>query len=443
MRPLTLAAALAVVAPLSAHATVVDGAASGSLLGATLDQEGVAVQTALRRDVPRRAFVLTGRSLQPLSAVTATVDGVALDVVLTGSRGFEVLVRTSAQARALLAGTPLRLHVQSTHDARWAQVVVAPSARLVPVTGAAIVAPWLAPIYARDAAPLRLRATLSTPTTVTSVAVVAPVGDPDVTDLSPSHWVVDWTLSEVGAALLHPAPPPALVTVDNGVLETQDLPLGLGVTHLQLTDDDPAVAWPAPTCAPAVEACIGHDPGGPDLAACGSYLEVATCVDARPCLLDGYGDVDLSDTDPSVLVPATTAWDAACFNGGTWCSQDDPTTWEVNLCLPGGTGLAAIWDEVSFLDRDLSGYGYGWGTVLTGRAAIAARFPFTATYSSDGPALLGAVMAYGGDDDGVQAWFGTSEIPCPNCHEWQDKTVLWWPATGRVVVLTTIHGYDS
>jgi len=43
----------------------------------------------------------------------------------------------------------------------------------------------------------------------------------------------------------------------------------------------------------------------------------------------------------------------------------------------------------------------------------------------------------------VQAWYFVEEAPCQNCHDFWTKTVLFYAATGRVLVVNGSYGYDS
>jgi hypothetical protein len=78
----------------------------------------------------------------------------------------------------------------------------------------------------------------------------------------------------------------------------------------------------------------------------------------------------------------------------------------------------------------------------TDRAGLAQNVLFNDNYYGDGAALLAAIDAYAGGG-AVQAWISTQPLSCNNCHDFGEWVVLYYPGTGKVVVLQGHHGYDS
>ena len=58
------------------------------------------------------------------------------------------------------------------------------------------------------------------------------------------------------------------------------------------------------------------------------------------------------------------------------------------------------------------------------------------------PSWLAAVDAWAGATDAI-GWAATSEVPCPNCTDFEDLLIVWYPSVGKVAVLRGGHGWDS
>lgn len=413
------------------------GIASGDLLVARVGSRALAFERLPSRFGPAPVVFLKGEADAAVTGGAFRVgDGPEAPVVPTGGGAFQIALNTPSLLEGPLTGLPVEL---------WLDTADGPLAARVTLTASLEVGPSpelrgeraLSPVYVRDpAAPLRLRAAFSSPLTLDDVwAEVG--GDVLGVDFDAHRGalllgldaVVDLLGPAAGTLDLHVVP-------DDGsgerIFAAELVPEVVGLT----------VARHAPPpergCDPAVLDCAMVTPGT-DLAACGSYLEVAACEAESTCVTDGPGTGQLVEITPPELDAARLAFDASCVAAGDWCGADDHRAWQADGCAR--PDLDALLEGVFLGYPEFAGYDPAWGTLVE-QDALHASWWFSTAYTPDGPKLAEDLRAWGGPGP-VTGWFGDSEVPCPNCHQFRSLAMLWFEATGRIVVIRGYHGYDS
>lgn len=166
----------------------------------------------------------------------------------------------------------------------------------------------------------------------------------------------------------------------------------------------------------------------------------AACDPAEP------GLTALVPLDASALQPAIEAFDRTCGLGYVWCSMASVEAYELVRCEVDGAPapeptMEGIIQALTEHTQSLLGVHFERGRVFD-RGALPETPFFGTSYSPAGPELLAAMDAFAGHAE-VQAWLLSTSLACHNCSEFQDTGVLWYPATGVVIVLRGVHGYDS
>lgn len=161
--------------------------------------------------------------------------------------------------------------------------------------------------------------------------------------------------------------------------------------------------------------------------------EVATA--AKACTPVPFS---LTSINASSLEPARATWNLGS-NGGAWHYMDPISAYVTPQCPTTPTTLLAILGELAW---DYQGIPAPEDGTFTNRAGLSQSVFLSSNYYGNGLAVLAAIDAFAGGGE-VQAWLATQEVPCHNCHEFQQFAVLYYPATRKVVVLQGYTGYDS
>ena len=265
------------------------------------------------------------------------------------------------------------------------------------------------------------------------LTVTAPDGIPSV--YGRPNYRLDWTYPKVYQAMdPHTVPLTFSAGYDNGVEMQKTARLVARVTEFALTDGDAYDVWPTPACEPAVYNCYHSAPAGTtDFGHCGTYRQVQRCTYASACEV-AQQPFSLTGTDASSLEPARAAWNVGS-NGMSWYELSSIAAYTTPECPAEPVTLQAILAQLG-AGQSLPSFEYG---TVTDRTGLAQSFFFS---GSKGAALLAEVDAYAGGGD-VQAWFAGEEVACHNCHDFREWGVLYYPASGKVIVLDGHHGYDS
>ncbi|MGC4119674.1 MAG: hypothetical protein QM765_34905 [Myxococcales bacterium] len=377
--------------------------------------------------------MLTGTSSRNLTWAFSFVPDDAFGVAAYSGKSFSVTLQDGHEINSILSGLPqlVRLDTTSSYGAATftARIVAAPAFASRSGTTAMSLDPVASPVMVRDPVdPLRYRVFVTPNQPITGVDFVLANGTRVAGHaLADGRWAMDLTFTQ-----LQPLFGQA-VTVDATHADGHYLKyavLSAKVLDVQVTTGDPYVVWPDPVCEDAVRACLL--PGVEDLASCGSYRQVRTCRVYEPCLGEPATAALTPVSDPA-LASAVVAWNAAT-GGYTW-SRVDATAYQVAGC---GVTLAQVVDLAAALEQGAPAYSDGQAI---DRATLASGVFCSTSYSSAGPELLQAIDAFGADTQSL-AWSYRVEVPCHGCHQFDDRQVVYYPRTGRAVVLSGLHGYD-
>jgi len=383
-----------------------------------------------------REVVLSGRTSRALDQAYSWVpDDRFGTTTLRSPTRFEADLDLGVELRSILSGAPLMVAMHTTAGlVQDYNAWIGLGAKLAssPLPADVHVLREIQPVFLRGGPDtLRFRATLTAPAGSALAVSAAPGAEPAVSGDGAGTWTLDWSYAALEAAMAGRS------RVDLGGVSFEIQPR-LEVSGLGLTSQDPYNLWDD-SCAPAVLSCLQTTTGA-DVAACGSWREVSRCAVQDPCAYAPPADLQLTAFAPG-LEAAAEAWNLAAVSGGVWGSVEAPTAWEHPACLAEPAALAEIVAQVTQNDQSFAGWDFAWGQVLD-REGLSQTPAFSSSYSPEGPALLAAIESLAGGGE-VTAWLGESEIPCPNCHEWQDLYVLYYPASGQVIVLSATHGWDS
>lgn len=380
---------------------------------------------------PNGDVLFVGSASRNVTDAFAFVPDDAFGTATANKRVLTLTLAQGHEANTLLSGLPVlvRLTTQSGTPNTYF-VRVSAQARVHTSSGSTLIKPSGAvpAVYVKDPVnPLRYRLSLEGPALATQVSMQIGNASVAATRVGTStQWFIDLTYPQLDEAMR------SLVTV-TAVAPTRSysklLLLGVKTIGLDITTADPYDTWPSTTCGAQVYACVSGEPA--DLGACGGYREVSRCVQQFECAKG----VKLTATTDASVQAAGAAFNASATSGGQWGHVNTVRTFDVSSCSPitleGIVGvLAQEQGAVPFSDGFVV-------NIVTGHSPF-----FNTTYSSAGPALLDAANAYG-QATNPQAWSSTTETPCHNCHEWQDRVVLSYPALGRLVVIDGVHGWDS
>ena len=186
--------------------------------------------------------------------------------------------------------------------------------------------------------------------------------------------------------------------------------------------------------------------GGGSLASCAPGPQDAGYAAAQSCCAQGY--LFCENNCPSqqalaltpypsaqtAMVPAITGYNTACGSGGQWCSVGQVAAYQVASC----TTPFRFDQLVSLANGQLQMQ----SSQVQSKAQLMVSTLFGTTYSSGGPALLSAADNAAASP-WLLGWLGISEVPCPNCTDFDDRAILYYPTRGVVIVVDGGHGYDS
>jgi hypothetical protein len=398
----------------------------------------------------KRVLVLDATASRDLLDVHSWVPDDAFgSITMVTARKFEIVLETGHELNTIASGLPLFIDIHTKHgtpDHYTAKLDL--GVRLARFTGSSAV--WLGeavrPVWASDGVDwLRYRGTAHTDQAA-SLTAFAIDGAPVVQALTPTDFQFDWKYPELQLA----ADPPSdkisfKATFEAGGTATKKAGLDIYASALALTSEDPWEVFPSPKCDPNVYACVqaGQESGATDFGHCGTYRQVSRCMFIdNACDIYDPEPLSLSQIDASPLAAPAEAWDAACVNGYSWCSMSAPVAYEVPACIEGGAGIVQVLEQLSLIDQ--SHQTLYWDNIVYDRTSIASTIAFASFWSPEGPALLQAVDAFVGGDNGyLEGAVLYEPLSCHNCTETRDRTVVFYPNAGRVVVIDGTHGYDS
>jgi hypothetical protein len=370
----------------------------------------------------KRVLVLDGTANRDLTDVHSWVPDDAFGrVEMVTLRKFEVILETGHELNSIASGLSLFLDIHTktgTPDHYTAKLDL--GIRLARFTGSSAV--WVeeqvTPVWASDGVDfLRYRGGAHT-NAPASLTVFATDGAPLVTPLAADAFQFDWKYPELQLA----ADPPSdklgfQASFTAGGSAIKKAGLDVYASALALTSEDPWEAFPPAKCDLGVLACVeaGQESGATDLGHCGTYRQVQRCIyNDGGCDLYEPEPLSLTEIDASALAAPAAAWDAGCVNGYSWCSMSAPVAYEVPACIEGGAGIAQVLEQLSLIDQ--SHQSLYWDNVVYDRTSIADTIAFASFWSPEGPALLQAVDAFVGGDNGyLEGAVLYEPLSCHNC----------------------------
>lgn len=383
---------------------------------------------------------ITGRTSRNLTGVLPFVPD---DAFGTGealsARTFSIKVRQGHELNTILSGMPLfvDLDVATGAHADYAlRLDLRPQLGGFSGSNQLFVDRLGAPIFVGADKPDPLRYQFNLRTTNPPVAVVA-AGAPDVYPSSNGTFA-DFSYADLAA-----------IWQDDGAVAftdasgaTKAATLHVGLSGVALTTDDAYDVWPAPTCSLAVFNCM-REVQGVELATCGTYRELNQCLGSDGCEF-GSPALELTSLDLSFAWESALAMygsDCARGGGNSWCDVQEVNTFTLPVCLTPtfANVVEAALDATN--DPAMTIGPFASGDVRSRDNVLGASL-FATSLPSGGPGLFTAFDQHFGGGV-VHVWTFTDEIPCQNCHSYRTRTVLWWPAAARVVVVDATHGYDS
>lgn len=393
-----------------------------------------------------QTVVMKGTASRTITNVFSYVpdDGFGT-ATLTGTKTFEILLDEPHEINTLLSGMPILVVIDTLTGAVRhfdAQVTLQPRFARFDGTTRIIVDPVIRPVYVADPVDnLRYRGRFTTTSSHTSPEVTAfDAGDPvTITQRGPLETTFDWQFPAFSLAYDPPTDPMTMraTFTTNPPVGTKHAGIDLKVVKLGLTTDDPYLTWPAPACTPTVAACyVDHLDDG-DFGSCGDYRQVAPCRYADLCELTGGDPVTLTPIETDPLDSAIAAFNTGCDRGFTWCELTGAQAYTLPECPDEEITPELIFSLVADQNWPDDTYGdYVDNTGLNGSLF------FSNGYSNGGPGLRTAVDSLAGAST-AEGWIGVSEYPCHNCHNWYERTIVYYAATHTVVVLDGFYGYDS
>lgn len=398
----------------------------------------VDVRAEVASDGELAVVTVLGRTSRTLSSAQAWVPDDAFgETSLIGPRSFQVRLRGGHEINSMLSGMPLfvALEVASgPHERYDARVDLAPVLRDFSGYPEIWIDGFMRPVQVGVADPLRYRAAVNLGL---EDLTMVDAGTPDLVELGVTRTGVDFEYSDVDQVFRRGQP----IGFQNDEGDVKTARLGAAVRSIGLTIEDPRDVW-SESCDQAVASCVAEAVYGPDLAACGSYRQVSRCAEGDLCELMGRGPLSLGEIQLQWgYRRGVDAFVDGCPSGGTWCRLDTVSTWAAPECLQQPAGLEAVVDAVGELDQALGSGRFADGQVLD-RDGLAATPIFSSTYSPGGPVLFSQIEALM-DGGPVEGWWLSEEVPCPNCSDFQDLIILWYPEALRVFYLRAGHGFDS
>jgi hypothetical protein len=357
---------------------------------------------------------------------------------IISERRFEVLLPEGHELNSILGGLPLFITVDTntgTPTHYTAKIEVAP--RFFDFRGSSAV--WVE----TDVTPRYVVSGLdslvyrgSVDVAAASLNVTAPDGIPTVSRVNANTFNLDWRYPQLYQAIdPHTTPLTFTAALSSGGTVEKTGRLVARVTSLALTTGDAYVVWDRPGCKPTVYNCMQNQPTTTDYSACGTYREVTRCMYESVCPPQ---PLSLTSVDSSSLEYAVDAWNEGS-NNGAWHGVDSLSAYTTPACPATPTTIQGVVAKLAEQVREFPEPSAG---TYTNRAGLSQSILFTNNYYGDGAALLQSIDAFTGGGD-VQAWLYTRGVPCPNCHEFDTRAVLYYPASRKVVVLDAYYGYDS
>jgi hypothetical protein len=413
------------VTPTRLYATVGDNELSFETMGTFEERNG------------SRALIIRATANRYLSDVLSFVPDDAFGTAsIISERRFEIALQEGHELNTVLSGLPLFVRVTTfTGSPReyTARIVIAP--RFFDFRGSSGI--WIQeevkPIYVVQGNSNLLYRGRASAYNADWLTVTAPDGIPQV--YGRPNYRLDWTYPGVYQAMdPHTVPLTFSAGADDGVAMQKTARLVARVTEFALTAGDAYEVWPTPDCDPAVYSCFHSQPAGTtDFGHCGTYRQVQRCSYASACEVAPQ-PFSLTGTDASSLEPARASWNQGS-SPLSWYAISSIAAYTTPECPASPVTIQTVVEHLA-AGQTLPSFEYG---TVTDRAGLAQSFFFG---GSKGAALLAELDAYAGGGD-VQAWFASEEVSCHNCHDFREWGVLYYPASGKVIVLDGHHGYDS
>ena len=431
--------------PAPAEETGVSTAEVATRLYATEGTNDLSVETlgTFETRNGRRVLVLHGTTNRYLESVFSYVpDDLFGEARVISERRFEVVLDETNELNSVLSGLPIFVSITTftgTPRNFTARIVVAP--RYFDMRGStALVLDEKVDAYYMDNGSntplnnLLYRGKVDVVGGASSLSVIAPDGVPTVGRVDSDTFRLDWQYPAVYQAIdPHTMPMTFTATLADGTQLHKTARLVARITELDVTAGDAYEVWPTPPCQLPVYNCIHSQPSGTtDFAACGTYRQVARCMYATTCDVIPPQPLSLTSIDASSLESARLAWNAES-NPHAWSFIDTIDAYSTPQCPAEPVTIEAVVARLvadgMYLPEfqggnvtDRSGVYIGWGT--------------------RGAALMSALDTFTGGGS-ILAWQASEEVSCHNCHASADYTVLFYPDSGKVVVLVGNSGYDS
>ncbi|RKH17704.1 hypothetical protein D7Y13_38655 [Corallococcus praedator] len=391
-----------------------------------------------------RSLILHATANRYLSNVFSYVPDDAFgEAHIISERRLEVVLPEGHELNSVLAGLPLFVTVDTftgTPTHYTARIEVAPRFYDFRGSNAVWVSEDVTPYYVVNGLQsLVYRGNVDA--AASSLTVTAPDGIPAVGNVDADSFKLDWSYDTLKQAMdPHTTPLTFTAALNAGGTAQKTGRLVGRVTSLALTTGDAYDVWPSPTCQPATYDCVQNQPAGTtDFSACGTYRQVTRCLYvANACDVGSPQPLSLTSINASSLEPARVTWNVGS-NNGAWHGLSPITAFRTPSCPATPPTIQTVVAKVAEQDQSFPDPA---GGTYTNRAGLSQSILFTSNYYGDGAALLQAIDAFAGGGD-VQAWLYTQGVPCPNCHEFDTRAVLYYPATRKVVVLDGYYGYDS
>ncbi|GHH00374.1 hypothetical protein [Comamonas sp. JC664] len=390
----------------------------------------------------RRVLVIRGTTNRYLKDVFSFVPDDAFGTAsIISERRFEVVLEEGHELNTMLSGMPLFVSIDTFTGAPtryYAQLVLSP--RFFDFRGPNSIAVHenVDPVYVRNAAGtdnLMYRGRVDS--AATSLTVTGPDGTPVVTRVDAGTFQLDWRYPAVYQAVdPHTDPLTFTATLNSGAVASKTARLVVRVTGLAIsTHNDPYITWPTPACQPPVYHCIHAQPAGTlDFGACGTHRQVQRCMLASACeVLPGQ---PLSLTEIAFPPPGhARQTPGSGASATTWYGLVGIDAYSTPECPATPVSIQAVVDHLHETTQTVPPS--DWGEV-TDRAGMVVDNYFFGSSSSP---LLGVIDAFAGGGP-IQAWFAWEELPCHNCHSYAEYGALYYPNSGKVIMLKSYHGYD-
>lgn len=425
--------------PQTAEETGVSTAEVATRLYATEGTNDLSVETlgTFETRNGHRALVLHGTTNRYLESVFSYVPDDAFgEARVISERRFEVVLYEGHELNSVLSGLPLFVSITTftgTPRNFTARIVVAPRYFDMRGSTAIVLDEKVDPYYVANGSDnLVYRGKVDVVGGASSLSVVAPDGVPTVGRVDADTFRLDWLYPVVHQAIdPHTMPMTFTATRADGTQLHKTARLVARITELDVTAGDAYEVWPTPPCQLPVYNCIHSQPTGTtDFAACGTYREVSRCMYATTCDVIPPQPLSLTGIDASSLEPARLAWNAES-NPHAWSFISTIDAYSTPQCPAEPVTVQAVVERLiadgmylpefgDVIDRD--------GLYLGGGTRRAALMSALDGFTGGGP---------------IQAWQASEEVSCHNCHAWAEYSVLFYPDSGKVIVLVSISGYDS